>query len=261
MTRFNPSEESSSACIVERAISFYPDELREQQKADLKRLAFQLEIIRRRVPSGGKILDVGGGIGAFSPALAISGFDTTLADDFRDPINSEFPCNRVGVHERLGVKVVKVDASSASFSPEPESFDAITCIDSIEHWHRSPKAALHKMVTALKPGRLLMIGMPNCVNLRKRITAPLGRNKWSSMESWYEQSEFRSHVREPDVADLVYMARDLRLQNVTVIGRNWAGRTSKSFWLRIAARSADLILRLRPSLCSDLYLMGTRAEN
>ena len=43
-----------------------------------------------------------------------------------------------------------------------------------------------------------MVGVPNCVNLRKRLTVPLGRGKWSPMADWYEQPSFRGHVREPD---------------------------------------------------------------
>jgi SAM-dependent methyltransferase len=46
----------------------------------------------------------------------------------------------------------------------------------MEHWHRSPKALFHEALTWLRPGGLLVIGVPNCVNLRKRLTVPLGRS-------------------------------------------------------------------------------------
>ena len=248
---------------IRKALSLYPagEGLRDVAPSEVRRWQFQMGLIASYTPPGGKVMDVGGGIGAFSPALALYGYRTTLVDDFGDDINSCFPTSEVGVHRRVGVEVVSVDASSDKFQPEPGSFDAITCVDSIEHWHRSPKASLHKMVAALKPGGLLMIGMPNCVNLRKRITVPLGRGKWSPMEHWYETPVFRSHVREPDVEDMLYIARDLGLENAKVIGRNWAGMAAGSPLARAVARLIDPVLRLKPSLCSDLYLVGTRPAN
>jgi SAM-dependent methyltransferase len=201
---------------------------------------------------------VGGGIGAFNPALALASFDITLVDDFADPVNSEFPVDGLDVHSRVGVRVVSVDASGPDFAPEPNSYDVVTCIDSIEHWHRSPKASLHKMVGALKPGGTLIVGMPNSVNLRKRITVPFGRGKWSPIDAWYEEPEFRSHVREPDVDDLRYIARDLGLSDVEILGRNWAGMASDNGLIRRLARLGDPLLKLRPTLCSDLYLLGKR---
>lgn len=257
-----PMESLPSATVigraVERAIALYPEGLRAGQEADRERLRFQLGLVAARAPAGGRVMDVGGGIGAFPPALAFAGFAVTLVDDFADPVNADFPIERLGVHDQAGVRVVSVDASTPAFAPEPASYDVITCIDSIEHWHRSPKASLHKMVAALKPGGSLIVGMPNGVNLRKRITVPLGRGKWSPMEAWYEEPEFRSHVREPDVDDLRYIAGDLGLADVRIVGRNWAGMASANALVRRLARVADPLLRMRPTLCSDLYLIGRR---
>jgi hypothetical protein len=103
-----------------------------------------------------------------------------------------------------------------------------------------------------------MIGVPNCVNLRKRLTVPFGHGKWSSMASWYDEPEFTSHVREPDVDDLAVIARDLGLEQFRIVGRNWSGHASSSRVIRAAARLSDHLLRLRPSLCSDLYLIGRK---
>jgi hypothetical protein len=85
---------------------------------------------------------------------------------------------------------------------------------------------------ALKPGGLFFLGVPNCVNLRKRITVPLGAGKWSAIEEWYEREMFRGHVREPDVGDLRYIARDLGLRDVRIFGRNWLGYASRHGWVR-----------------------------
>lgn len=248
----------SSGEVVRQAVALYPPALRPAAAADAARHTFQLDLVRTFAPAGGKVMDVGGGVGPFSPALALAGYRTVLVDDFADSINNEFPIDRIGVHKRLGVEVRTLDASSQTFSPEPDTYAAITCIDSIEHWHHSPRTSLHKMVDALTEGGLLLIGLPNCVNLRKRITVPLGRGKWSPMEMWYDDPIFRSHVREPDVDDLFYIARDLGLHDVSVIGRNWQGLYSPNRVVRTCTQLFDRLLRLKPSLCSDLYLIGTR---
>lgn len=71
---------------------------------------------------------------------------------------------------------------------------------------------------AIKPGGGFILGVPNCVSLRKRLTVPFGYGKWSSMADWYELPVFRGNVREPDVADLVFIARDIRLVDIRNIG-------------------------------------------
>ena len=109
---------------------------------------------------------------------------------------------------------------------------------------------------ALRPGGRLVIATPNCVNLRKRITVPLGRGKWSALEEWYDHELFRGHVREPDVDDLRFIAGDIGLQDFRIVGRNWNGYYSGSGLIRALTGVFDPLLRLKPSLCSDLYLIG-----
>jgi len=137
--------------------------------------------------------------------------------------------------------------------------DVVTSFDSMEHWHHSPKKLFHQAIDRLVPGGLLVLGVPNCVNMRKRITVPLGIGKWSGLEVWYEKDVFRGHVREPDVGDLKYIAEDLALKNVRIFGRNWAGYQSSRRLIRYATTVMDCPLRLVPSLCSDLYMTGERA--
>ena len=97
----------------------------------------------------------------------------------------------------------------------------MTSFDSMEHWHHSPKR-LFRQVSAqlLKPRGRFVLGVPNCINARKRLSVPLGIGKWSAIEDRYEEPEFRGHVREPDVADLRYIARDMGLKDVQIFGRN-----------------------------------------
>jgi SAM-dependent methyltransferase len=141
-----------------------------------------------------------------------------------------------------------------------DSIDVFTSFDSMEHWHASPKALFRQCRRALRPGGLFLLGAPNCVNLRKRISVPLGRGKWTSMNDWYESPVFRGHVREPDIEDLRYIGRDIELTNVQILGRNWQGYSHASRLLRTLTPIFDGPLRLFPGLCSDIYLLGNKAK-
>jgi hypothetical protein len=87
---------------------------------------------------------------------------------------------------------------------------------------------------------------------------PFGYGKWSQMNHWYQAEFFRGHVREPDVDDLHYIARDMGLIEVEILGRNWAGYMNDRRVIRIGTALIDSLLRLRPSLCSDIYLVARK---
>jgi len=245
--------------ILQRIADSYPPELAAVQGyIDVPRNAFHLSLISG-LPRGARIADIGGGLGLFSPGCASLAYAVVLVDDFRDAWHAtmvEDIFNRV--HRRLGVEIVSRDVIAEGVEFETESLDAVTVFDTMEHWHHSPKRLFRRLTSALKPGGLFIIGSPNCVNLRKRITVPFGVGKWSRIEDWYEAERFRSHVREPDIADLCYIASDLGLEDVKIIGRNWTGYRSRFRAARMITPLLDRILRLRSSLCSDIYMVARR---
>jgi SAM-dependent methyltransferase len=234
----------------------YPPDLRAGQRDDIRRIAFHIQLSVGDRPKGSSVADIGGGLGLFSVGCAAFGMRSVLVDDFRDPGNIEIAQEVLALHRRHGVEVKERDVIAEGADLAPGSLDVITSFDSIEHWHHSPKELLHALVRALKPGGRLIIGAPNCVNLRKRISVPFGVGKWSSMQDWYEEKSFRAHVREPDVGDLRYIANDLGLQNVSIAGRNWLGYVSRFPAVRYLTPFADHALRMFPSLCGDLYMVG-----
>lgn len=234
--------------------SQYSGELR---NALLPRIQFHIELVQKLTgKTKPTIADIGGGVGLFSVGCASVGMTVTLVDDFLDDVNlSQSGRDALELHRKLGVEVKRQDASK-DLSLEPNRYDAITTFDSIEHWHRSPKKAFRAMMKGLRNSGWVIVCLPNCVNLRKRISVPLGRGKWSTMSMWYEQEEFRGHVREPDVADMLYMGRDMGLEEIRVFGRNWLGYSHAK--LRKMMPVIDACLRPWPSLCSDLYLVGRK---
>ncbi|MGA9060984.1 MAG: methyltransferase domain-containing protein [Terracidiphilus sp.] len=235
----------------------YPPELVQRQLKDVERIAFHISLIRKLVQKENPVIaDIGGGVGLFSSGCAALGMKVTLADDFRDQVNFSFAgVNALALHRELGVTVQSCDVIGGLSLPE-NHFDAITSFDSMEHWHHSPKKLFHGLIASLRQGGWFIVGVPNCVNLRKRITVPFGIGKWSQFSFWYDQEVFRGHVREPDVDDLRAIGVDLGLQKVRILGRNWLGYDRPI--IRRLLPAFDRILSLRPSLCADIYLVGRK---
>src|SRR3954453_17741920 len=180
----------------------YPPSLVAEQLADIPRIVFHVGLVEHRAGNGGHVCDIGGGIGLFSLACALRGMRVTLVDDFSDPVNRTVGDEVLALHRSHGVEVVERDVITDGLELTPNSLTAVTSFDSLEHWHHSPRRLLHGLVDALRPRGAFVLGAPNRVNLRKRLTTPLGRNTWSPWEEWYEAERFRGHVREPDAREL-----------------------------------------------------------
>jgi len=231
------------------------------QIADIPRIAYNIALSLPTAKSldQATICDIGGGIGIFSVGCAVIGFrKVVLVDDFRDRINEEVGASIFDIHRHYGVRVISRDVVAQGLCDLDETLDVVTSFDSMEHWHNSPKKLFHELLSMMPPGGRFVLGIPNCVSLRKRLTVPFGRGKWSLWKDWYEPAIFRGHVREPDVQDLWNIAEDLGLKNVSVSGRNWLGYNSSSRFVRILTPFVDHLIRLKPSLCADIYLAGNK---
>jgi 2-polyprenyl-3-methyl-5-hydroxy-6-metoxy-1,4-benzoquinol methylase len=252
--------------LLARAATEYPRDMVDAQVRDIPRIVFNigiaLEAAKPKKPSELAICDLGGGIGLFSIGCGALGLRrTVLIDDFDDSINHRVGDAILALHRSYGVEVVSRNVVATGISDLDEDFDVISTFDSMEHWHHSPRSLFRGVFEKLKPGGIFVLGVPNCVNMRKRITVPFGFGKWSSMQDWYNANVFRGHVREPDVDDLKYIARDMGLCRVRILGRNWLGYCSRSIVIRIATSIFDHPLRLFPSLCSDLYMVGEKPKS
>ena len=218
----------------------------------IDRHTFELQTIVDRKGTDISLWDIGGGLGAFPLAATRMGMQATLVDDFYDLRDTQDDV--LSTLTEHGVRIMR------SSLPAPIEFDdgidVITSIHVMEHLHHSPRTLYARAVSALAPGGLFILAGPNAVNLRKRITMPFGVYEWSSMEHWYEEDVFRAHVREPRVQDFEYIARDLGLRP-EIIGQNFLGKGRRGI-RRILAEKVGPLLEMRPSLCSDLYLIGHR---
>ena len=225
-----------------------------EQRSEIARNIYNVQLATDGVPANAWICDVGAGWGAFACTVKGMGYRSTMIDDFRDRGFYSEADSRYKMQQHFGVDIVSRDVVADGLGMAENSLDVVTCFDSMEHWHNSPKKVFHEIVRALKPGGRFVLGGPNCVNLRKRFTTLVGKTRWTSMDDWYEQPVFRGHVREPSVPDLWYIARDMGLVRVQTLGENFAGMVSPR--LGFVTALLNPLLKARPSLCSEIYLVG-----
>lgn len=250
-----PAMHPSAAGIASEVFTtWWPGLSETERSAEIARHLFNMDLATRDVPAGATVCDIGGGWGSFSAICAGLGYRSILIDDFRDQGFFAQDDIRYQMQRRYGVERVSRDVVTQGIDFAPNSIDVFTCFDSMEHWHSSPKRLFAQIRNALKPGGRFVLACPNCVNLRKRLSTLLGTARWTAMHDWYEQEVFRGHVREPHVEDLLYIARDMGLVNTSIHGANFAGLLQPG--LRALTLAIDPLLRLRPSLCSDIYLTG-----
>jgi SAM-dependent methyltransferase len=243
--------------VVQNVSGAAPSSIRNLLEAEIPRIAFELGELDKKLQPGAVIADIGGGITLFPMGAIKIGYKFILVDDFADRWHGAAAAY-LDAQRASGVRVESLDVMHVPLPFQPDSLDAVTSFDCIEHLHNSPRPLLKQMMAALKPGGVFFLGVPNCVNLRKRLTVPLGIGKWSSMETWYDEPVFRGHVRELDVDDLHYIARDLGLVDVEIMGRNWLGYNSRFPWVKALIPAADRMMQMAPSLCSNLYMLARK---
>jgi len=155
------------------------------------------------------------------------------------------------------VRVLATPVSGFGAHFDDASLDIVTCIESIEHWHHSPRPVMEEVARVLRPGGLFLLAGPNAAGAHHRAKLLLGRSTWSRFDDWYYPEEFRGHVREPVLADLLRIVDELGFERRAVFGRNWLG--APHGWKRVALAVADRLLRPFPTLCKDLYVIATKA--
>ncbi|RII27770.1 MAG: hypothetical protein CXR31_05965 [Geobacter sp.] len=257
-------EHHELVAVLTKVANEYPKDMAAEQLRDIPRITYHIELalaaLGPKPHQQSTVCDLGGGIGLFSVGCAALGFKRVfLVDDFNDTVNRRVGPSVLDLHRHYGVEIISRDVIAEGLGDDlPNDFDVITTFDSMEHWHHSPKKMFKEARGLIRDGGAFILGVPNCVNMRKRITVPLGIGKWSRIQEWYDEEMFRGHVREPDVDDLRYIARDMGLADISVFGRNWLGYASANPAVRIATRIMDYPLRLKASFCSDIYLTGRK---
>ncbi|WP_127076260.1 class I SAM-dependent methyltransferase [Rhodomicrobium lacus] len=246
--------------VAREVLAKYPPEWQKVQGHRIPQFAKEISLIYK---SGGTVVDLGGGDGLRSAICVGLGMKAYNVDAYRvlaadgDYMHQGFKEQwdaAVETGRKIGVEFVNQDV--LGWRTNLPQVDVVMSFDSMEHWQNSPRALFKHLVEKLPHGGMLFIGVPNAANISKRLRVLMGRNVFSTMDDWYYTQSFAGHVREPVVADLRVIARDLDLK-AEVFGGNWIG-LHQLRGLGPVAGVADRMLRTFPSLCSDIYLLGEK---
>ena len=117
------------------------------------------------VPSGGRILDLGGGTGELAGLLAAE-MDSSVT------ILDSSPQMLRYAHGRVGVLPMQGDAASMPFADG--SFDAVVVCDAFHHFVRRDEAA-REMARVVRPGGAVLVAEIDPRPLGTRVTAAVER--------------------------------------------------------------------------------------
>lgn len=157
---------------------------------------------------GKRLLDVGSGPMDKTAVLAGMGFDCFAADDLSDPWHKLGTITEdiLNFGKSHGVKFHLQTADDYTIPFENGSFDIVLSVAVIEHLHDTPRHIMNAMGDKLKTGGILVIQMPNSVNLRKRMSVLRGRTNYNPLgELFYSIGGYRGHVREYTLSETVQL--------------------------------------------------------
>ena len=242
-------------------VEHYSPYWQRNQRPRLRQFAEEISLIYK---PGGKVVDLGGGdwmrcaicthLGMTAHTVDFYELNFDLNDHMGGGFREEyFKASQVA--QSLGVVSHRSDV--LSWRTDMKDIDVMMSFDTLEHLHHSPRELFKHIKGRMAPGGEFLIGVPNAANLVKRLRVLAGKNAFSRMQDYYYTPLFTGHVREPVVADLYEIARDLAMQG-TVVGANWLGFSRLGPDSKIA-RLADFLLRPFPTLCSDIYLYARNA--
>jgi 2-polyprenyl-3-methyl-5-hydroxy-6-metoxy-1,4-benzoquinol methylase len=177
--------------------------------------------IHESCPDGAKVLSIGAGPCDLEAILSGMGYRVTGIDDLSD----HWHCigkNRERITafaEKMNIRLVTDTEDIARL--EPGSFDAVILVDILEHLHGSPRGFLNNAISLIRPGGLVLIEVPNTVNLKNRISVLLGKSSQTDMDYiFWNIGEYRSHVREYTRSELFSVLQSMGLEKIEIDPRN-----------------------------------------
>lgn len=176
-------------------------------------LRCHLDIVKMAACSlsdGARVLDLGaGGLDKVLP-LAAQGFECVAFDDFGDPWHKS-ACGAIAdLAREYNVSLVEGSLRALSAEWPLGNYDMIMLNDVIEHLSFSPLPLIDQCLKHLNTGGILLINVPSCVNIKKRVKCLLGLSIYPPADQFFlSEGDFRGHIREYSRRDLEFIARNL----------------------------------------------------
>lgn len=170
---------------------------------------FIANLVKRFLPKGGRILDLGCGSLSKTALLTLLGYEMHGADDYQDPwhLRDNSLKKLKGFAKNFGITLTVQNITHRLNYPE-NYFDACMINDVIEHLHETPRNLLNNAGLLVREGGYLFVTMPNAVNLRKRLSVMMGKSNYPAVEMLYHCiGPWRGHVREYTLVEQEYILR------------------------------------------------------
>jgi SAM-dependent methyltransferase len=155
-----------------------------------------------------RLLDIGCGPMHKTAVFQALGFQCCAVDDLNDSWHlRDGNIQQIKDYaKRIGIKFYHQKPGDYTIPFGVGSFDVVCSLAVIEHLHESPREMLNCMGTLARPNGLLVITMPNSVNLRKRLSVLFGRTNYPPVDMFYNYiGVWRGHVREYTLREAVYI--------------------------------------------------------
>jgi SAM-dependent methyltransferase len=156
------------------------------------------------VPSPAKVLDVGTGYGQVMYLFHKKGYEVCgLDDDFNGTRSESHEDGHFPFAEKKYCGLEKEDLPYAE-----NTFDLVTCLNTIEHIPCSPRKLLKEIHRVLKNGGVAYISQPNVAVLGRRLSFFVkGKSPYWDIKDFFETEPgyFTGHSREYTRRELLYM--------------------------------------------------------
>ncbi len=183
----------------------------------LRRLAFDVDLVRGQVAADARLLEVGSTPPLFTAAMAQAGFDIRGVDLRPDRFGTAITT--------LGLDVATCDIENEPLPYGDGAFDAVVFFEIFEHLRINPIATLREVRRVLDEGGRLLLSTPNLRSLNGLFNFVVRNKAYSCTSDVYTQYEkleklgHMGHVREYTPREVVEFLQRVGFAPTSIIYR------------------------------------------